>query len=73
VSGDVHDPAGAARPEPSPILVWNGLVTRVRRSVGERQDRKLTSTTVAGRGRVPGTAAKTGENETTGQPAERGA
>jgi hypothetical protein len=60
---DAPDPAGAARPDPSPILVWNGLVTRVRRSVGERQDGKLTSTTFADPGRAPGTAARTGEKQ----------
>jgi hypothetical protein len=59
MSGDAHDPASAARPDHDPIFVWNGLVTRVRRSVGERQDGKLTSTTFASRGRAPGTAAKT--------------
>ena len=46
MSGDAHDPGSAARPEHDPVLIWNGLVTRVRRSGGQR------------RGRAPDTAAE---------------
>jgi hypothetical protein len=41
MSGDAHDPVPAARPDHDPVLIWNGLVTRIRRSVGERRDGNL--------------------------------
>ena len=42
MSGDAHDPVSAARPDHDPVLIWNGLVTRVRRSGGQRRNGKLT-------------------------------
>jgi hypothetical protein len=59
MSGDAHDPVSAAPPDHDLVLIWNGLVTRIRRSVGERQDGDLAATTFAGQGRRSDAAAKT--------------
>ena len=49
MSGGARDPSRALRRDPNQILVWNGLVTRMRRSVAEKRDGELASTTFAGR------------------------
>jgi hypothetical protein len=52
--GDAQDPVPEARPDHDLVLIWNGLVTRIRRTVGERQDGKIAATTFAGQERRVG-------------------
>jgi len=72
MSGDARDPGSAARPDHDPVLIWNGLVTRIRRSVGGRQDGSLAATTFAGKERPPDTSRRAfREDERSDEPSSR--